>query len=187
MRRSLRSSPVGHRHSRDDLLAGAVATAFDEGLSQLTFGRVARRLGVSDRIVVYYFPTKDALISEVLAALGLQLQLTLAPAFASPATDHLELARTAWPILARPTSDPVFALYFEAIGLAASGREPYRTLVPGLFDAWVEWTASLLSGTRAQRRAEAEATIAVLDGLLLVRHTAGAASAARAARRLGVA
>ena len=42
----------------------------------------------------YYFPTKDALITEVVMSMGLQLQETLGEAFSTPAADHLELART---------------------------------------------------------------------------------------------
>jgi AcrR family transcriptional regulator len=175
---------MGHKHSKADILEGALASAFDDGLSQLTFGRVAKRLGISDRIVVYYFPTKDDLVAEVLYALGAELQATLAPAFSTPAADHLELLRTAWPILARPKADPVFALFFEAGGLAATGREPFRTLVPQLVEAWIEWAAKFIRGTQARRRAEAEAAIAVLDGLLLLRQLAGPAVANRAVRRI---
>ena len=61
---------MGYRHTKDEILAGALDVAFVDGLSQLTFGRVARHLGISDRVVVYYFPTKDDLISEVLVAIG---------------------------------------------------------------------------------------------------------------------
>lgn len=89
-------------------------------------------------------------------------------------------------MLARPECDRVFALFFEANGLAASGREPYRTLVPQLVQGWVAWAATLLQGPAAQRRAEAEAAIAVIDGLLLLRLLGGARAAGRAARRLGV-
>ena len=178
---------MGHKHSKDDILQGALDAVFDEGLSQLTFGRLAKRLGISDRIIVYYFPTKDDLITEVIGAVGLRLQLTLAEAFTTPATDHLELARTAWPVLAHHDADPLFALFFEANGLAAAGREPYHRVVTELVDAWIEWLATFFEGRPAVRRAESEAAIALIDGLLLVRQLAGAESADRAAARLGVA
>jgi len=177
---------MGYRHTREEILEGAVAAAFEDGLSQLSFGRVAKCLGISDRTVVYYFPTKDALVSEVVVAMGQQLQQTLAAAFTVPAADHLELLRAAWPVVASPDADPVFALFFEANGLAASGREPYRTMVPMLVEAWIEWLAEFVSGTPTHRRTEAETAIALVDGLLLLRQLAGPESAERAARRLGI-
>jgi len=177
---------VGHRHTKEEILAGALATAFDGGLSQLTFGRVAKHLGINDRTIVYYFPTKDDLISEVVLAMGIQLQETLGAAFTAPAADHLELARLAWPVLAHRDADPIFALFFEANGLAAAGRDPYRDLVPLLVGAWIEWAAGFIVGTPARRRAEAETAIALIDGLLLLRQLAGPTSSRRAARTLGV-
>ncbi len=175
---------MGYRHTRTEILEGAVAAAFEDGLSQLTFGRVARRLGISDRVVVYYFPSKDDLLGAVLFAVGVRLQETLSPAFADRAEDHVAMVRAAWPILARADADPVFALFFEAAGLAAAGRAPYRTLVPELIEAWIVWAAAFLRGTPARRRAEAEAAIATIDGLLLLRQLAGAEAADRAARRV---
>lgn len=177
---------MGHKHTKEEILAGALAAAFDDGLSQLTYGRVAKRLGINDRTVVYYFPTKDDLISEVLISMGTQLQQTLAPAFTSQAADHLALLRTAWPILAHPDADPVFALFFEANGLAATGREPYNTLVPQLVEAWITWAAAFILGRPAQRRRQAETAIAIIDGLLLLRQLAGPAAAHRAARTIGI-
>jgi AcrR family transcriptional regulator len=175
---------MGHRHTKEEILAGALDAAFDDGLSQLSFGRVAKRLGISDRIVVYYFPTKDDLVSAVLMSLGVSLQQTLATAFDTKVTGHRELARRAWPLLARPETDPVFALFFEANGLAASGREPYTTVVTQLVDAWVTWAAGFVTGPPKRRRSEAEATIALIDGLLLLRQLAGPEAAERAAKRL---
>lgn len=177
---------MGYKHTQADILEGAVAAAFDDGLSRLTFGRVATRLGTSDRIVVYYFPSKDDLIGAVLVAVGIRLQETLAPTLTAPAADHLALVRAAWPILARPDADPIFALFFEALGLAASGREPYRSLVPALVTGWIDWSSGYITGNAARRLSEAEAAIAVLDGLLLLRQLAGPESADRAARQLGV-
>jgi len=177
---------MGYRHTRQEILDGALAAAFDDGLSQLTFGRVAKRIGINDRTVVYYFPTKEDLLTEVVTSMGLQLQQTLGEAFTSPAADHLELARAAWPVLARDETDRIFALFFEANGLAATGRAPFDTLVPQLVEAWITWLMLFLTGSERERRAEAEAAIAVIDALILLRLLAGPAAAKRAAARLGV-
>lgn len=175
---------MGYRHSKEEILDGAIAAAFEDGLSQLTFGRLAKRLAISDRIVVYYFPTKHDLIAEVLAALGAQLQAALATSVDHRPGDHLELLRLVWPTLTRPEADPVFALFFEAAGLATAGREPYRTLVPQLVEGWIDWAAELLDGPPAVRRQEAAASIATIDGLLILRQLAGPDTADAAVERI---
>lgn len=177
---------MGHKHSKEEILTGALDVAFEHGLSQLTYGRVGKRLGMGDRTVVYYFPSKEDLVTEVLLAIGLRLQETLAVAFARPAADHVDLLRAAWPVLAEESVDPMFALFFEANGLAAAGRSPYDALVPLLVEGWIDWVSESLSGTPAERRIEAETAIAVIDGLLLLRQLGGAEAADRAAGRLGV-
>ena len=177
---------MGPRHSKADILDGALAAALDEGLSQLTFGRLAKRLGISDRTIVYYFPSKDDLVGEVIVAMGIRLQEALAAAFTVPAKDHLELMAAAWPVVASVEHDRVFALFFEAIGLAAVGRDPYRMLLPSLVQAWIDWAAEFIEGTPTHRRAEAETAIALLDGLLLLRQLSGPEAAERAARSMGL-
>jgi AcrR family transcriptional regulator len=177
---------MGQKHSKEEILAGAVGAALAEGLSNLTFGRLAKRLGMADRTIVYYFPTKADLIAEVVIALGIRLQETLTGAFSKPATDHLGLARAAWPVLARDEADPIFALFFEANGLAAAGQQPYDSLAPQIIESWIEWMAGFLAGTPGERRSEAEAALALVDGLLLLRQLAGPAAADRAASRLGI-
>ena len=175
---------VGHRYTKEQILEGALSAALEEGVSRLTFGRLANRLGISDRVIVYYFPSKDVLVSEVLGALGSELQQVLAPVFVRQVSDHAQMLRTAWPIVARDDLARTFALFFEASGLAASGIEPYRTLVPRLVEGWIEWAGSFIDGTASHRRREAAATIAVLDGLLLLRRLAGADAADLAAKAL---
>lgn len=177
---------MGYRHSRDDILDAAMGAARSDGLSRLTFGRVAKRLGVSDRVIVYYFPSKQELIEAVLGALAEQLQAALGQAFTDPAADCVTLSRTAWPILATREFDSMFGLYFEACGLATAGIEPFRGLAGGLVNAWVDWLSGFLYADPSGQRAEAEATLALLDGLLLLRQLAGPAAANRAAARLGV-
>ena len=136
---------------------------------------------------MYYFPSKDDLVGEVILAMGLQLRQTLVAAFTTPAADHRDLMAAAWPVVARPENDRVFALFFEANGLAAVGRDPYRELVPTLVQNWIDWAAEFIEGTPERRRRQAETAVALLDGLLLLRQLAGPDAGDRAAATLGIA
>jgi len=114
------------------------------------------------------------------------MRATLEAAFTSDAANGRELAKAAWPVLAKEEADPLFALFFEATGLASAGQEPYRSLVPVLVEAWVEWAEQLIEGPEELRRGEAESAVALTDGLLLLRQLVGPEPAERAARRLGL-
>jgi AcrR family transcriptional regulator len=173
---------MGYRHSKDEILEGAISFALAEGLSRMTFGSLARHLGISDRIIVYYFPSKSDLINEVMGQVGLRVQTTLQSVIKTAATDHKEFVGAVWPALAQRKNDPMFALFFEASGLAVAGVEPYRSMAPALVRAWIDWAEQSIDGPPAIRKTQASAAIATLDGLLLMRQLAGAEVANRAAK-----
>lgn len=178
---------MGYKHSRDDILSAACAVALEHGMSGLTFSAVGLRAGVSDRTVVYYFPSKSDLVVSVTSALGSDLQVLLADAFGAEPLLPGDLLARAWPVLATPAADPIFALVFEIIGHASAGRAPYDDLAAHLITAWVEWLTPRTKGsTPAIRRCRALATLAQLDGLLLIRHIAGPEAGDQAAMGLGV-
>ena len=174
---------VGHRYTAEEVLEAAVATALDAGMAGLTFARVGERLGASDRMVVYYFPTKTDLITAVAMRLGAELQSLLESAFGDRPRDASELLAVAWPVLATKRSDRIFSLFFEMIGMASAGHSPYTELVGSLMNGWADWLADRVKGSRADiRRQRALAIMARIDGLLMMRRTMGAAAANSAAR-----
>lgn len=177
---------MGHKHSKQAVLDGALAVVEAGGLGRLTFASVAAELGTSDRMVVYYFPSKDALVSAVLVEVGARLQDLLASADTSGAQDHRTLTAALWPVLRAPGTEGAFALYFEAVGRAAGGVEPFRSLAPALVEGWVDWLSGHLEGDPDRRRDEATAAVALIDGLLIVRQLAGAEASDRAAAALGL-
>jgi AcrR family transcriptional regulator len=169
------------------MLAAAVDVARADGLGALSFGRVARQVGTNDRTVVYYFPTKADLIGAVLLTLGEELQALLAEAFGDQPISPDHLVHRAWPVLARPDSQPIFALFFEIIGLAAVGTTPYDALAPAMLDQWLRWLEPRLDvDDPVERRAHALAVLARIDGLLLLRTIAGPEAAQEAARVSGL-
>jgi AcrR family transcriptional regulator len=178
---------MGHRHSRDDLLEAAVAVAIEHGIDATTFAAVGRRAGASDRMVVYYFPTKADLLTAVLLSLGGRLQQMLEDAFGARPLPPPLLLRRSWPILATPEADAVFAVYFQVIGHASAGLEPYASLARAQTHAWVEWLQPrLVIDDPRPLRGHALAALAQLDGLLLMRQLVGAEAADAAARALGI-
>jgi AcrR family transcriptional regulator len=178
---------MGYRHSREEILESAVAVALESGMAALTFGRVGARLAISDRTVVYYFPTKLDLVNAVAGALVADMMNLLEEAFGSKPLHQKDLMNRAWPALTTTSADRVFALYFEIVGLASSGNAPFDTLAPALVAGWVDWLGPRVLGSTADiRRRRALATVAQIDGLLLVRHVLGADAGDDAAREAGI-
>jgi AcrR family transcriptional regulator len=177
---------MGYRHDREGVLGSAVALARESGLKELTFRSVGRRAGIPDRTVVYYFPTKDQLILAVLQRATTQLVDLLTAAVGEKSRGVDELLRTSWDALRRPEADQALRLYIETMGLAARGREPYRSVITQLTATWTTWFATRLALEPAQRDDHAVAIVATLDGLLLLQVTAGTDVADAAARGLGI-
>ncbi len=176
---------MGYRHSEAEILQAATEVALEAGMVGLTFGAVGQRLGISDRTVVYYFPTKPDLVMAVAGALGAQLMAVLEAAFGDEPMDTAELLRRGWPVLTTPVADRIFALYFEIVGLAASRQAPYDELARAMVQGWVDWLVPRSLGrTPAERRRAAMATTAQVDGLLLLRHVVGAKAADDARKEL---
>ena len=179
---------MGYRHSADEILDEAVEVAVANGLAELTFAKVAAGLGISDRMVVYYFPTKLDLVAGVATRLGAELQQLLAKAFGDERRSPDDLLALAWPVLASRRGDRVFALFFEMIGFASAGQEPYPHMVRSLMEAWRDWLAERVVGERTDvRRRQALSVMARIDGLLMIRRTMGNEAAALAAREMGIA
>jgi len=178
---------MGYRHSREEILDAAVEGVLDEGLGALTFASVSRRLGIPDRTVVYYFPTKGDLVSAVLGGISVRLQELLAPALDRGPSSQAVLVRRSWGVLSGPGGDAPLRVFLECVGLAVRGREPYRGVADQLLAGWTAWVADRLDGDEATRADRAHAVVATLDGLLLVRAVAGPSAADAAARGLGLA
>ncbi len=181
---------MGYRHKREDVLDAAVAVAKDGGLGQLSFRTTGRRLGIADRTVVYYFPTKTHLVEAVLHRSTQRLVSVLAAAVGPEPRQRRQLLEEAWTALRQPEADPWLRLYVETLGLAVRGVQPYASITVELAQSWTSWFADRLLPEPLDGpddlTDQAAGLLASLDGLLLLHTAVGPDLATRASRGLGL-
>ena len=178
---------VGYRHSRDDVVAAAASIALRDGMAKLTYRKVAEELGISDRMVVYYLPSKEELVLAAVGALSVRMQTILEQAFGDERRSPDELLKIAWPVLTKRSADRIFALFLEVVGLSAAKVEPYEQISKSILDGWIRWLSDRIDApTERDRRRGALGVIARIDGLLLLRHGHGVGASDEAARALGL-
>lgn len=176
---------MGHKYSRDEMVAAVANVTLRDGVAKLTFRNVAEELGTSDRMVVYYFPAKEDLVLAAVAALSSRMQSLLEEAFGNDRRSPDELIERAWPTLKKKSADRIFQVFLELVGLSVSGIDPYDRITRNILDEWVDWLSERVDApSRPERRRLALGVIARVDGLLLLRHGLGAAAADEAARAL---
>lgn len=172
---------VARENQRDALLAGAVDHVLHHGVATLSLRPLAAALGTSDRMLLYYFHTRDELLLAVLDAVGTQLQIGFETALGSDPLPPAALLRQAWSALQSPVAEPHLRLYVEVSGLAARGREPFRTVAAAVAQRWLAWVSARVEVPESERPAAAAGVLTVLDGLLLARFAGSEELATRAA------
>lgn len=177
---------MGSKHSREDMVAAVAAVAIRDGIAKLTYRSVAEELGTSDRMVVYYFPTKEDLVMAAVMSLSVQMRTLLEQAFGNERRLPDELLVMAWPVFKKRNADRVFQLFLELVGMSAAKAEPYGEISRMILDGWADWLAERIdAATPQERRRLALGIMARVDGLLLLRHVLSPTASDDAAIALG--
>jgi AcrR family transcriptional regulator len=153
---------------RDELAEQATDYVLDHGLIGLSLRPLAAAVGTSDRMLIYHFGSKDALIAEVIVrctARAVRVVESLPPTRAVR-TGVLRL----WAALVEPELDRCQRLYIQANALGILGTDPYRKAIARSNSQWTSAVRDYLvaCGARPRRAARiAELVDAALMGLHL--------------------
>ena len=139
------------------------------GLSASSLRPLAKAAGTSDRMLLYYFPDKAAMITAVLEAVAARMVALLD---ARKAPDPLPLD-TLRPLLARIVfADdlwPYMRLWLEIASLAAFGDPLYRAVGEQLGRGFLAWGAAQLDSPDAAMRASDAAQLLLhIEGMLVL-------------------
>lgn len=111
------------------------------GISDSGIRSLARAAGTSDRMLLYYFGTKEDLLREALGLIVGSLSVQLDALFGTRRKSRTRLLQE----LTSACNDPAFfsmmQLWFEVVGLAARDVPPYKVAsqeIAGEFITWIE-------------------------------------------------
>ena len=174
--------PRGRPEQREAFLAGAVDHVLHEGVASLSLRPLAAALGTSDRMLLYYFGSRDALLAAVLERVGQQLLAAVVGALPDRRLPPAQLLAGLWQVACSSDGERRLRLYLEVAGLAASGREEFAASAGSIGRAWWAWAQDHVDVPEAERVGAAAGVLAALDGLVLLRCAVDEGAADAAAR-----
>lgn len=154
--------------ARAALLDSAVAYVLQNGLTDLSLRPLATALGVSPRLLLYHFTSKDHLITEVLTRIfDQQTRLFTAPA---PDLTPPQRLDALWTQLSSPQMTPFLRSLFEVELRAIDGHPHYAHFAAEALQGWLEMAAAHLTDAPEP---VARVLLSSLTGLLVVRFATG--------------
>jgi AcrR family transcriptional regulator len=146
----------------DELLDAIVQYLILHGIVDLSLRPLAKAVGSSPRVLLYYFGSKEKMIVKILAEIRRRQRAVFAH---TQAATFEQACRPVWKHMTAPSSEPLFRLFFEAYGLALRHPRLYKHFLRSTVNDWIEFIADPLQSEGLQRKkARALATI-VLAGL----------------------
>lgn len=118
----------------DELLDAIVDYVAEHGLSDLSLRPLAKQVGSSPRILLYYFGSKEELISKIFARIRVQQQKWLDTAEESTLS---ETCLRVWRRMIRPEALSWFRLFFEAYGQALQQPKEHKTFLRNVTEDWI--------------------------------------------------
>jgi AcrR family transcriptional regulator len=112
-----------------------------EGLNKTGLRLLAKVAGTSDRMLIYYFGSKEALLDEVLGAIATNVTVQLDALVGTQPRPASDLLAQLTSLMMNDAFEPAVQLWFELVGLAARGQEPYLSNARVLSNNWLTWIA----------------------------------------------
>ena len=156
---------------REELVVGATMWVLEHGLAGMSLRPLAKALGTSDRMLVYYFGSKDGLVAAITEFAGEQLVAampTIDPA-RPPRSARAWLDQT-WALFSDPGLRSGMEMLFELDSVAVRSAGPARDASAAVTARWlsvVDETLAELGVPTRSRRGLTPMVAATLIGLAL--------------------
>jgi AcrR family transcriptional regulator len=152
------------------LLDAIIGHLIAHGVAELSLRPLAKAVGSSPRVLLYYFGSKEEIVVKALARLRERQRTTYAQMRAASFDSPSEACRSIWKQMSAPDSEPLFRLFFEAYCLALRHPQRFRDFLHAAIEDWLEFLATPLCRKgcgRSEARAFATIVLAGFRGFML--------------------
>lgn len=157
-------------NQQDQWLDRMADHALAHGLGAASLRPLAKAAGTSDRMLLYYFKDKAALITAIFQRVAMRLTIvTMERGSSDPLPYEACLIRTV-AILGDAIFDPYLRLFLQMAARAAEGDPLYRSIGEQLGRMYFEWAKSQLASENEEARdREAALMIQRIEGMIFLR------------------
>ncbi|MFJ5720417.1 TetR/AcrR family transcriptional regulator [Streptomyces sp. NPDC093149] len=155
---------------RSQLVDAAVDHVAAHGFADLSLRGLGAAIGVSHRMLIHYFGSKEQLLVEIVRTSEQRQRDLLSRFRLDPGLSPSDTARLLWRQLTDPRLAGQERLFFEICGHALRGRPEAAPVLEGLVNDWLEplMAAEVAAGADpAVARNRARLGLATVRGLLL--------------------
>jgi AcrR family transcriptional regulator len=153
-----------------ELLDAIVGHLITHGVAELSLRPLAKAVGSSPRVLLYYFGSKEEMVVKALARLRERQRITYSQMKADSSDSPSKACHAIWKHMSAPDSEPLFRLFFEAYVLALRHPQRFRDFLHTAIEDWLEFLAAPLrckGYEQSEARAFATIVLAGFRGFML--------------------
>lgn len=150
---------------RKAIVAAVAAHLIAEGFRNSGLRALAKSVGMSDRMVMYYFETKEQLVAEAISTIGDTLADGMEASLPAGTASARQILAALLGAEQSEELKAIMRLWFEIVGLAIRGDEPYKTTASLLLTRSEERIRDKL---RSDQKHRAREVLASLEGELMI-------------------
>ncbi len=159
------ASQQKNENRRLEIIAAAATHLVDHGFQNSGLRAIAKSAGISDRMIMYYFETKEELVSEALSLIGESLADGMDKSVPNGNLSPRQLLDELSDALKSEEVQAALRLWFEIVGLAMRGQQPYQKTAALLLLRSQEQIRKKL---RSDQKHRAREVLSTLEGQMMI-------------------
>lgn len=153
-----------------ELMNAIVAYLVKHGVTELSLRPLAKAVGSSPRVLLYYFGSKENLIVQAVKSLRDRQRAGIAKMREAHYNEAPDACRAIWKQMSAPESEAMFRLSLETYVLALRHPDLFGNFLSSSSENWLEFLAEPLmrkGASEAEARAYATVVVAGFRGFML--------------------